>query len=89
MSERSVLFKEKEYGFYMVGNCQMITKLQTFRIKRTENVWKCCGKMVKDDFSEGDTGSALDFLYEIWIWVELCIIKQMGIMSTCETNVTV
>lgn len=88
---RSVLFKEKEYGFYMVGNCHVITKLQSLGIKekKTENVWKCCEKMVREDFSERDTGSALDFLYQIWIWIEPCIIKEMGITSTCETNVTV
>jgi len=36
-----------------------------------------------------DTGFALDFLHQIWIWTELCIIKEMGIMSTRETDFTV
>lgn len=39
--------------------------------------------------SKRDTGSALDFLHQIWIWIALCIIEEMGIMSTQETNFTI
>lgn len=50
-----------------------------------ETLWKD-GQRRPD---ERDTGSALDFLYQIWIRIEIYIIKEMGIMSTRQTNFTV